>query len=408
MKKQALFDLASMPKMILIITLVVMLGLLFGAVSYLLKTPKTNLLITNPIVETQCEIDSDCLLVYVSDYDYTCQPCDRSLKEYQCLTISEIKKLKNKGRQKDESMLCSPCPPEFDKYTCKCANGECKKVKEDLVEEVSITTDKMEYEQGEVVEIIIKNDLDGELFFRLSIESFDNSNWNKIVKDIRCDCNLQNCPIPQLPIKANSEGIKFWNQKKGLCDELPLGQKLRIEMMCGEGANYIIYSNEFTIKEKSALDARCEEKVKIIGNCPAYFEEGRYYEFNSEAGKCIEKFIKGSGCNIKTPFKTLEECQEVCEESDMSKVGSYLAFLMSENELQKQYSVDIEFSSEFSDEKLMEIENDYDLTFSRLPNGSIAHTARFYGAKISGYAINQLSKRLDVIRIESLEKPVSN
>ena len=92
----------------------------------------------------------------------------------------------------------------------------------------------------------------------------------------------------------------------------------------------------------------------------------------------------------------------------MSKVGSYLAFLMSENELQKQYSVDIEFSSEFSDEKLMEIENDYDLTFSRLPNGSIAHTARFYGAKISGYAINQLSKRLDVIRIESLEKPVSN
>jgi len=309
MKKQTLFDLASMPKMILSITLIVMLGLLFGATSYLLKTPKTGLPIVNPVVEDQCEVDSECYLVYVSDHDYICPPCDTSSENYQCLTIGEMKKLKNKGNKIDESVMCSPCPLEVYRHTCKCENGKCGKVKEESVEEVSITTDKMEYEQGENVKIISKNDLDEELFFQLSIESFDNSDWNRVVGDIRCDCNFQNCLMSSFQIKANSERINLWDQKKGLCGGLPLGQKLRIRMMHGEGSSTIIYSNEFTIKEKSALDPRCGEKVIGIGLCEAL---AIGYEFDSGLEKCVEKRV--GGCSFEIPFGSLEECQEVCEE----------------------------------------------------------------------------------------------
>jgi len=289
MKKQTVFNLVSMPKMILIITLIVMLGLLFGATSYLLKTPKTGLPIVNPVVESQCEVNSDCSLVYVGG---ACTACSTFDKGYQCLPRKEATKIE-KERQKilndPEGPQCSLCMPLFEsQHICKCENGKCGKVKEESVEEVIVTTDKMEYEQGENVKIISKNDLDEELFFRLSIESFDNSDWNRIVGDIRCDCNFQNCLMSAFQIKANSERINLWDQKKGLCDELPLGQKLRIRMMHGEGSSTIIYSNEFTIKEKSALDPRCSEKAKAINRgriaCTAL---GRGIEFNSNEGKCI-------------------------------------------------------------------------------------------------------------------------
>ncbi|MEA2064675.1 MAG: hypothetical protein U9O66_00035, partial [Patescibacteria group bacterium] len=36
------------------------------------------------------------------------------------------------------------------------------------------------------------------------------------------------------------------------------------------------------------------------------------FEFDSGKGKCVKK--TGS-CKVKTPFNTLEECQEVCEET---------------------------------------------------------------------------------------------
>ena len=240
MKKETL--LASMPKMVLIITMVVMLGSLFGAVSYLLlKTPKIDLPIVNPVVE-----------------------------------------------------------------------------------EVVIVTDKTEYETGEIVKMKIKNNSNEDLTYVLAIESFENGSWDKIVEDTRCDCGFNNCVKLELFVEANSERKYPWNQEWGLCDELPLGQKLRVEMIYGEkrkpgegrkGDSKIIYSNEFTIntiKEKSAVDARCEEKSQLLSDCPA-FSRKIGYEFDSNRGKCIERFVEGNGCDIICPFETLEECQEVCE-----------------------------------------------------------------------------------------------
>ncbi|MCK5466674.1 hypothetical protein KAI56_04260 [Candidatus Parcubacteria bacterium] len=337
MKKQALLDLTSMPKMVLVIVMVVMLGTLFGATSYLLKTPKTDLPIVNPIIEIQCEIDSDCWLVYVNDY--VCLPLDTSLENYKCLNSDEAKIFG--GEKIDPNVLCSIPDVKFDKYICKCENGKCEKVKEELVEEISITTDKMEYEQGEVIDVIIKNNFSEKIFISNPIvEKKVNDNYvplrGSIVFWFECGVTDGLMYIPFIPSKT----VRYqWDQKEKWCSvdfsdrnvylEKVLPGKYRIKSeiimrtknekedpnnISGKPSGEFIYSNEFTIKEKSALDVRCGEKVQLFGDCPAYFEEGGYYEFNSEAEKCIEKFIKGSGCNVKTPFKTLEECQEVCEE----------------------------------------------------------------------------------------------
>ena len=72
--------------------------------------------------------------------------------------------------------------------------------------------------------------------------------------------------------------------------------------------------SEFTIKEKSALDPRCSEIVKIIGNCDA---EVQGYHFDLDTEECVA--VNGSGCSIETPFETLEECQEVCEKNKCAK-----------------------------------------------------------------------------------------
>ena len=52
----------------------------------------------------------------------------------------------------------------------------------------------------------------------------------------------------------------------------------------------------------------CKQKVKGNGMCEAYFVG---YEFDNSVGKCVEKGV--SGCSFEAPFKTLEECQNVCE-----------------------------------------------------------------------------------------------
>ena len=406
MKKQTLFDLASMPKMVLVITLVVMLGTLFGATSYLLKIPKTDLPTVNHVVEDQCEIDTDCELVYVGSD--VCPPCDTLSEEYQCLNKNEAKKARDKWDDRfntDLYIVCSPCEVEFDRYVCECENGKCEKVKEELVEEVSITTDKMEYEQGENVKITVKNNLDNPIKHLkgagCGLQGFSNGEWisasskscmwegesklksnleynfnwtssgwglekyriafhyqeQKLIETreigkIICEKNIPN-ELENLLIKENWErNNEILYGECNPCEACGCSCTMKnvwtigdvaidvTDVSCG-GSSYtikhkdkeyicvpenykpsfgylsppenwsIVYSNEFTIKEKSALDARCGEKVKKDEICSASFGIG--YEFNLETKKCIQKGV--SGCSVESPFKTLEECQEVCEEN---------------------------------------------------------------------------------------------
>ena len=87
--------------------------------------------------------------------------------------------------------------------------------------------------------------------------------------------------------------------------------------------NKTIYSNEFTIKEKSVLDPRCGEKVEGFGSCEMV-QIG--YEFDSVTKKC---FINNTtdGCSVESPFKNLEECQDVCEESECAGEGEIISIM---------------------------------------------------------------------------------
>ena len=52
----------------------------------------------------------------------------------------------------------------------------------------------------------------------------------------------------------------------------------------------------------------CEEKVEGEGICEAIFAG---HEYDASTGKCVTK--QAYGCNLKSGFDDLEECQRVCE-----------------------------------------------------------------------------------------------
>ncbi|MCK5459507.1 hypothetical protein KAI52_00130, partial [Candidatus Parcubacteria bacterium] len=146
-------------KTLLVVLIFFALAAIIVIGGYLISLPdKTDLPIINPVIETQCEIDSDCELVYAG-FD-VCPPCDFLVNDYKCLNKDEAKEIREKWDNKVSHVFCLPCAVEFGKYTCKCENGKCEKVKDGLVKEVIITTDKIEYGQGETVEITVKNNLD--------------------------------------------------------------------------------------------------------------------------------------------------------------------------------------------------------------------------------------------------------
>ena len=355
--------------------------------------------IVDPVIEIQCEIDSDCNLVFAQLH----VSYDSPEEYYKCLNIS---KSKAEEMYRKRKLIGGSFPDSFDEYVCICNNGKCEKVKEGLVEEVSITTDKMEYEQGEIVKIMMKNNLDKSIKHLKGVgcglQGFSNGEWinaslesckwdgeNKLKPNLEysfdwiasesglekyriafhyqeqklietkeigriicgesipselknlltkgnwkrndvilygkcnpceacgCSCTMKNVwvvgkamiDVTDVSCGGNSYTIKY-KDKEYIC--VPENYKPSFGYLSPPENWSLIHSNEFTIKEKSALDLRCNEKVQLFGNCEAYFKETGY-EFNSETKKCVERFIKGSGCGVKNPFKTLEECQEVCE-----------------------------------------------------------------------------------------------
>lgn len=187
---------------------------------------------------------------------------------------------------------------------------------------VVVATDKIEYEKGEIVNIEIKNNLDSEIrvgFPPYSIEKLDNGTWIEI-KTVFCPCEAL-CKVGASIIQSGGMLKYQWNQKESWCsvperisetisNQVPVGiYRIRSIMEDSDKREAeVIYSPEFTIKEKTTVDSRCNEKAQGFGLCKAYFEG---YEFDLESGKCVKKGV--SGCSAKVPFKTLEECQKTCE-----------------------------------------------------------------------------------------------
>jgi hypothetical protein len=57
-----------------------------------------------------------------------------------------------------------------------------------------------------------------------------------------------------------------------------------------------------------SLPEKCKEQVTSSGDC---FSIGQGFQYNKEKGACEISF--GNGCGTYSPFKTLDECNKVCE-----------------------------------------------------------------------------------------------
>jgi len=241
-------------------------------------------------------------------------------------------------------------------YGCECRNNVCVGINK-KVQEVTVTTDKTEYEQGEMIKITVKNDLDKYIFFisppfrndsTLKFKGLYGNEWEDI--DLYPKYRFPSVITVLGPKKEEKISIKIseikerYIKEKNMNKNLLEFKKYKVGFIYDSGVlgyydvshsvnptemkkllknGKTIYSNEFTIKEKSALDLRCGEKV--IGadcNAPAAvdvlcqgFSVG--YEFDSGIKKCIEKVVDCSCRSFKTPFKSLEECQKVCEKQEL-------------------------------------------------------------------------------------------
>ena len=230
-----------------------------------------------------CQVDSDC--------KYTCG-CGAVNKNETC---------------NDEGVIYD-C---VDRYT-QCEKGKCILGEEKLLkQEVAITTDKTEYEQGDgIVKVAIKNNLSETIVYQapffcpfasLKIEKLVDDNW-KSAYLMTAYCVARDRAL-------YPDSITVINL--GLNDNFGTIEKLGIYRILFKYSSKAIYSNEFTIKKKLALDSRCSEKMKGIGNCEMA-KTG--YEFDSIVGECVRNVV--GGCSFETPFKILEECQEVCEKGE--------------------------------------------------------------------------------------------
>lgn len=189
--------------------------------------------------------------------------------------------------------------------------------------EVTITTDKTEYEQGDIIEIQLENNLAESLFLtgcnEYSLEKKENGQWKKEPPLKKCKWEGQAVKInpnekENFILNANKPGIfriavEYF---QGCQENKPISQadcKIKTTN----------YSPEFTIKKKIAIDPRCSEKVEFDRLCASnsFF---RGYEFDSGEGKCIEKQEMACPFTSKTPFNSLEECQNTCEKSNEKKL----------------------------------------------------------------------------------------
>lgn len=190
-------------------------------------------------------------------------------------------------------------------------------------EQVTITTDKTEYEEGETVKIIVKNGLDKSIWhngvpgicenaFSIGLKKDDYKEFHPLAT-AWCIASVEE-------LKSHSETVfelnldeYSINEFTGYNIKLPVTYKLEFNYAFSKKDSWAkeekVYSNEFTIREKSALDLRCSEKISGVGPCEV---EKLGYEFDLNKRKCVGRYV--TGCSLETPFNSLEECWEVCEE----------------------------------------------------------------------------------------------
>ncbi|MCK4520840.1 hypothetical protein KAT95_03190 [Candidatus Parcubacteria bacterium] len=293
--------------------------------------PPENVIQPSDIELITCNEDDDCILVLHYICMCHCDKCAKAMainKKYlDYWNTYDLSKVKPDCRETVCPMWMPPpgyctehCNDNFYRYNAKCRNNKCiaKPANGTLI--IS-TSPKIEYEIGETINIRVENRVGNPVNMGVEngckgniyvISKYDEGKW----VDFPETCGGCNVDI-STSIGTNQVKIFFWNQSVFTNREdcalrsAPLGvYRIKIKYWDADGFK-IAYSNEFTIKEKSAIDPLCIKKVKIIGDCDA---EVQGYEFNLDTEKCIA--VDGSGCSVETPFNSLEECQKVCEKKE--------------------------------------------------------------------------------------------
>lgn len=174
-------------------------------------------------------------------------------------------------------------------FSCKCFNNSCEIVEFDELRQATIATDKTEYEQGDMMEITFKNDLNYSIWFRpgcmypfWGAERLVGTSWIEIFVGPIAAC--EKAPI-LIELKAGEKIMDIWDLREYIWDES--GNK---GQFAGNGTYRIvleystsdkhfsgsvaakIYSNEFTIKEKNQAKITKEQAI-IIANTTEEVQE---------------------------------------------------------------------------------------------------------------------------------------
>ena len=213
--------------------------------------------------EKYCKQDSDCGWVSCCHYDYKCMKKDALFCPEHIICLAYIE----------------PIPSE----PCICINNKCTEKQPE--KQVTINTDKTEYEQGEIVKTTTFNGLE---FFIYAdswkggwrVLQYKNEQWDEIFNGRQrtlpiCLCEEYpdgNCPLWEAPqekfdeFKPSETVIWSWDQK--ILQETDKGCYKQIDASPGtykvEFRHFYtldpnkrewkkVYSNEFTIKEKDIL-----------------------------------------------------------------------------------------------------------------------------------------------------------
>ena len=220
--------------------------------------------------------------IHQSDKEY-CAYIKLNAEEYFCIDSTGFA----------EKITINPEKENYcDGRTFVCSGEKMKK------EEVTIATDKTEYEQGELIKITVRNDLDVPILYYDSerfwgIEYLEDEEWKNLAyergggfqltkEDINDICYIGlDERMPPVEMKSYSTLSQQWNQRICPFGEGDLGEPRFVEYI-GTGRYRLIfyygfeisnedphktsnqktiYSNEFTIKEKIITDETANWKT---------------------------------------------------------------------------------------------------------------------------------------------------
>lgn len=209
-------------------------------------------------------------------------------------------------------------------------------------EKVTIVTDKMSYEQGETVKIIVQNDLDqsigywdysGQFTPRFNIQTLRNGKWEDIERKSACACN-DNCITYAngwVELKSRNSVNDSWDTKKDCVGIVVVEGKYRALFfysfdLTGQGDFTTIYSNEFEIKEQ----AKAVDSSKILAMLTYVPEERENF---------VDRYVALSSLDITTGGKTELTRWAACEATVvLSPDKNRVAYFVTPNEqCEKRY-----------------------------------------------------------------------